>query len=252
MYDLSNRSIIVTGGGSGIGREAALQAALAGACVTVADLSEEGASVTVDAIRQAGGKAQYVRADIALEADVRAVVQAAISKFGKLDAAFNNAAIPQVGKALTELESVHFNRALQINVIGTFLCMKYEILSMQETGGGAIVNTASVAGIVGTLNGAEYVASKHAVIGLTKAAALEYSDRNIRINALLPGATMTPMLETAIANDDGLEAFIAAQQPIGRLARPAEMASAAVWLLSDHASFITGSSIPVDGGYTAK
>ena len=252
MYDLHAKSIIVTGGGSGMGREAAILAASAGALVTVADVVESAGQETVERIRSTDGKAQFVKVDIAVESEVEAMVDAAVSTFGRLDGAFNNAAIPQRSKPFHELTEDDLKRIMGINVIGTFFCMKHEIIAMRTTGGGAIVNTSSAGGVVAFPFAGEYVASKHAVVGLTKSAALEYSAEGIRVNALLPGATLTPMLEGAFAADAGLEQYLIDQQPIGRLAEPVEMARAAVWLLSSHASFVTGACIPVDGGYTAK
>jgi 2,5-dichloro-2,5-cyclohexadiene-1,4-diol dehydrogenase 1 len=252
MYDLQDHSIIVTGGGSGIGRETAILAAAAGAAITVADVSEDAGRATVEQILTAGGKAQFVKADIAVEAEVEAMVDAAIGTFAKLDGAFNNAAISQRSKPFHELTGEDFTRIMEINVIGTFFCMKHEILAMRSSGGGSIVNTSSAGGVVAFPFAAEYVASKHAVVGLTKSAALEYSAEGIRVNALLPGATLTPMLQGAFAADAGLEKYLIDQQPIGRLAQPIELARAAVWLLSSHSSFVTGANIPVDGGYTAK
>jgi 2,5-dichloro-2,5-cyclohexadiene-1,4-diol dehydrogenase 1 len=252
MYDLTGKSIIITGAGSGMGREAALLAAKAGAHITVADIVEASGNETVDLVRSGGGEAQFVKVDIAVEADTKAMVDAAISAFGKLDAAFNNAAISQVSKPFHDLTEADLQRIMGINVIGTFFCMKHEIIAMRASGGGAIVNTSSAGGVVAFPFAGEYVASKHAVVGLTKAAALEYGTAGIRVNALLPGATLTPMLKGAFAQDAGLEQYLIDQEPIGRLAEPAEMATAAVWLLSAHASFVTGACIPVDGGYTAK
>jgi 2,5-dichloro-2,5-cyclohexadiene-1,4-diol dehydrogenase 1 len=252
MYDLKGKSIIITGGGSGMGREAALLAAKAGAMITIADIGIPGGEETVGLIGQSGGVSQFVRTDIAAEADVAALVAAAVRAYGRLDGAFNNAAIPQSSATLHELSAETFRRALDINVTGTFYCLKHEIIAMLKTGGGAIVNTASAAGVTAFPSASEYVTSKHAVIGLTKAAALDYGTRGIRVNAIMPGATLTPMLETAFAQAPGLEQYLIDQQPIGRLAKPAEIATAAVWLLSDHASFVTGAAFAIDGGYTAK
>lgn len=252
MYDLKGKSVIVTGGGSGMGREAALLAAKAGARITVADINVDGGAETVRLIEANGGTAQFVRTDIADEAQAQAMVAAAVSAYGRLDGAFNNAAIPQSGGILHELTAETFRRALDINVTGTFFCMKHEIAAMLETGGGAIVNTSSAAGVTAFPAGSEYISSKHAVLGLTKAGAVDYGTRGIRVNAILPGATLTPMLAGAMANAPGLEQYMIDQQPIGRLGKPLEIATAAVWLLSDHASFITGACIAVDGGYTAK
>jgi 2,5-dichloro-2,5-cyclohexadiene-1,4-diol dehydrogenase 1 len=252
MYNLHNKSIVMTGAGSGMGREAALLAAKAGARITVADIGVEGGEETVRRITAEGGAAQFIRTDISDEAQVEAMVAAAVSAYGRLDGAFNNAAIPQTGHVIHELSSELFRRAMDINVIGTFYCMKHEIIAMLNNGGGSVVNTASTAGVTAFPTAGEYITSKHAVIGLTKSAALDYGTKNIRVNAILPGATLTPMLEGAIASIAGLEQYLIDQQPIGRLAHPAEIATAAVWLLSDHASFVTGASFPVDGGYTAK
>lgn len=252
MYDLKGKSVIVTGGGSGMGREAALLAAEAGARITVADINVDGGAETVRLIEANGGTAQFVRTDIADEAQAQAMVAAAVSAYGRLDGAFNNAAIPQSSGILHELTAETFRRALDINVTGTFFCMKHEIAAMLETGSGAIVNTSSAAGVTAFPAGSEYISSKHAVLGLTKAGAVDYGTRGIRVNAILPGATLTPMLAGAMANAPGLEQYMIDQQPIGRLGKPLEIATAAVWLLSDHASFITGACIAVDGGYTAK
>lgn len=252
MYDLQGKSIIVTGAGSGMGREAALLAALAGASITVADIGVDAGKETVRLIAEAGGMAQFVATDIGDEAQVEAMVAAAVSAYGRLDGAFNNAAIPQTSGILHELTAETFRRALDINITGTFFCIKHEVIAMLKTGGGAIVNTSSAAGVTAFPAAAEYVSSKHGVLGLTKAAALDYGTQNIRVNAVLPGATLTPMLVGAMANAPGLEQYLIDQQPIGRLAQPSEIARAAVWLLSDHASFVTGACMAVDGGYTAK
>ena len=252
MYTLHEKSIIITGGGSGMGREAALLAAKAGAHLTVADINTAGGEETVRMITSEGGTAQFIRTDIVDETQVIALVAAAVSAYGRLDGAFNNAAIPQTGNTLHALTVEQFRRTLDINVTGTFLCMKHEIIQMLKNGGGAIVNTASAAGVTAFPGGSEYISSKHAVVGLTKAGALDYGTQGIRVNAVLPGATLTPMLQGAAANAPGLEQYLIDQQPIGRLAQPYEIATAAVWLLSDHASFVTGASFAVDGGYTAK
>jgi 2,5-dichloro-2,5-cyclohexadiene-1,4-diol dehydrogenase 1 len=251
MQDLTNKSIVVTGGGSGMGREASLLLARAGALVTVADVGDEAGKETVQLIEAAGGTAQFVHTDIADEGQVEGMVAAAVSSYGRLDGAFNNAAIPQLGKPLHELSYSEVKRTFDINALGPFLCLKYEITAMLKTGGGAIVNTASTAGVVAFPSASEYISSKHAVVGFTKAAAIDYATKGIRVNTILPGATLTPMLRGAMAAQPGLEEYLMAQQPIGRLAQPHEMATAVLWLLSEDASFVTGASIPVDGGFTA-
>jgi len=252
MYDLNGKSIIMTGAGSGMGRDAALLGAKSGARVTIADIDAEAGNETLALVKEAGGEAQFVRADIADEAQVRALVVSAVEAFGRLDGAFNNAAVPQADTLLHELSLDRFERAMRINVAGTFLCMKYEIEAMLKTGGGSIVNTASAAGAVGFPLASEYIASKHAVVGLTKGAAIDYGTKGIRVNAVLPGATLTPMLKGSMARVPELEQYLIDQQPIGRLADPFEIATAAIWLLTDHASFVTGASFAVDGGYIAK
>lgn len=252
MYNLKDKSIIVTGGGSGMGREAAVLAAKAGARVTVADVNTQGGEETVELVRGQRGTAQFVRTDISQEAQCEAMVTAAVSAYGRIDGAFNNAAVPQTSAVMHEVTTANFQRCLNVNVLGTFFCMKYEIIAMLKTGGGAIVNTSSAAGVTAFPLAAEYVTSKHAVVGLTKAAAIDYGTQGIRVNALLPGATLTPMLVGAMAQAKGLEEYLIAQQPVARLAQPVEMATVAIWLLSDHASFVTGAAIPADGGYTAK
>jgi 2,5-dichloro-2,5-cyclohexadiene-1,4-diol dehydrogenase 1 len=258
MSDLSQKSIIVTGGGSGIGAAAALRLAESGARVTVADLNEQGGRDVVDKIRSSDGEAQFLRTDISSEADVRAMVDAAVQAYGKLDGAFNNAGVPAhshqgKGKELTFLADMPveiFRRGVEINVIGTFLCMKYEIAAMKETGGGSIVNTSSGAGILAIAGAADYIAAKHAVIGLTKSAALDYATVPIRVNALIPGVIRTPMMEASFEEHPHLYDWAAEMQPNKRLGKPVEVAEAAVWLLSDAASLVTGISMPVDGGYT--
>jgi 2,5-dichloro-2,5-cyclohexadiene-1,4-diol dehydrogenase 1 len=249
MYDLKNKSLIVTGGASGMGRETARLAAKAGARVTVADVNTAGGEETVRLITGDGGQAQFVRTDISVESQVEALVAAAVSAYGRLDAAFNNAGIPQINVPMHEIPAEVFRRSLDVNVMGTFFCMKYEIAAMLKTQGGAILNTSSGAGIVGYMLGSEYVASKHAVIGLTKTGALDYAKRGIRVNAILPGATLSPMLTNAMKTMPEVEPYLIAATPMGRLGQPSEIATAAVWLLSDHASFVTGACLPVDGGY---
>ena len=251
MYDLANKSIIITGAGRGMGRETALLAGRAGAQVTVADMDEASGRETVAMISGAGGTAHFVRVDVANEAQVEAMVAAAVSTYGRLDGAFNNAGVPPSATVLHELRLETFQRAMSINLVGVFLCMKHEIAAMLKTGSGSIVNTASTAGLAAFPAATEYIASKHGVIGLTKAGAVDYGKLGIRINAVLPGATLTPMLVGAMASTPGLEEYMIAQQPIGRLGQPREIANAAVWLLSDDASFVTGASLSVDGGYTA-
>lgn len=250
MKSIENFSIIVTGAASGIGEAAAVLFAEHGARITLADISEKGQAVA-DRIVAAGGAAQFVRTDTSDEGQVQAMVAAAVSRYGRLDGAFNNAGVPNVGKKLHEVDLAEWDRCQAINVRGTFLCMKYEIRAMLGTGGGAIVNTASVAGLVNVPMTAEYTASKHGVSGLTKAGASDYGHDNIRVNAIAPGAVRTAMFAKSCEIVSNFEEICAAAHPIGRFGEAIEEAEAAMWLLSPSASFVTGIVMPVDGGYTA-
>jgi 2,5-dichloro-2,5-cyclohexadiene-1,4-diol dehydrogenase 1 len=251
MVDVKGKVIICTGAGSGIGRAAATIAGAGGASVIVADINQEGGDQTVSLIRQQGGVADFIRTDICEEENVRKMVQFALDRNGRLDGAFNNAGLPGSSKLLHEMPSDIWRRCLDVNLTGTFYCMKYEIQAMLQGGGGAICNTSSGAGLMGLPLGSEYSASKFGVVGLTRSAALDYAAKNIRINALAPGGTLTPMLENARKRDPQLEAYLKETHPIGRLGKPSELGEAAIWLLSDAASFVVGTCFAVDGGYTA-
>jgi 2,5-dichloro-2,5-cyclohexadiene-1,4-diol dehydrogenase 1 len=249
--DLQDKSIIVTGGASGIGRATAELAARQGARVTISDLSEPAGHQVVEQIRSAGGTAQFQRADVSNEADVIALVAAAVRQYGRLDGAFNNAGRPNIGKLLHELSLEEFEKVQAVNVRGVFLCMKYQIPEMLKGGGGAIVNTASAASLIAFPLAADYVASKHAVLGLTRAAALDYAAQNIRVNAVQPGTIRTPMLDGLFAASPESEQFLVARTPMGRLGKPEEIAEGVVWLLSDKASYVTATGLSIDGAYTA-
>lgn len=249
MADFTGRTIIVTGGASGMGFATADLLAQAGANVVLADLNEQASHDAAEKL--GGGRVIGVRADVSVEDDVKAMVATAVGSFGKLDGACNAAGVPQTGKMLHEVTPEDWDRCHRVNLRGTFLCNKYQIAAMLETGGGAIVNVVSTAAMVGFPNGGEYCASKAGVLGLVRGAAIDYATKGIRINAVLPGATDTPMLSGAFANDPGLEAALAAVHPMGRLGKPTEIAAAVRWLLSDEASFVTGASYAVDGGHTA-
>ena len=249
---LSGKVALVTGGGSGIGRATALAMAEEGAKVAVCDVNAEGGEGTVSAIAAAGGDATFIHADVSQARDVEAMVDRVMEVYGRLDCAFNNAGISGGGVPTHEHPEEVWDRVISINLKGVWLCMKYEIPRMLERGGGAIVNTASVAGLVGIRNGSAYDAAKHGVVGLTKTAALEYAQQGIRVNAVCPGYVRTPMVERVLARDPGNEAAFTEREPIGRLGVPEEIAATVAWLCSDAASFVTGVAMPVDGGYVAQ
>ena len=250
---LEDRVALVTGGGSGIGKAAALAFSKAGAAVVVSDVDTAGGEGTTAIIRDGGGRSIFVNADVSKSDEVRALVEETISQFGGLNWAFNNAGVTVTTRtSLIDLPEDDWDRLLDINLKGVFLCMKHEIPEMLRRGGGTIVNTASTAGLVGSRGLSSYVASKHGVAGLTKAAALEYAESGIRINAVCPGPIRTPMTEAVMANNPGAEERYSARAPMGRMGRPEEVAQAVVWLCSDSASFVTGHTMTVDGGLVAE
>ncbi len=247
----AGRGILVTGGGSGIGRAAALLFAREGGRVVVVDQDEGEAQATAKGIREAGGEALAIGADVSREADCRGMVERALAAHGRLHVAFNNAGVGASGFAVADEEEVSWSRLIDVNLKGIFLAMKYEIPAMVAAGGGAIVNTASVAGPVGERGIGAYAASKHGVVGLTRTAALDYIGQGVRINAVCPGATRTRMLANWF-QDPKVEQFILSRHPIGRIAEPEEIARAVLFLASDDASFVVGQALAVDGGLTAQ
>lgn len=249
---LTGKVALVTGGGSGIGRAAALIFAREGAGVAVADYAVEGGEETVRAIEGAGGEAVFIRADVSKTADVEAMITKVVDMWGRLDCANNNAGIEGTPAPLADCTEENWDRTINISLKGVFLCMKYEIPQMLKQGGGAIVNTSSVAGLVGFRRLPAYVASKFGIVGLTKAAALDYAQAGIRINAVCPGVIRTPMVERFTGGDPRAEAQLAAGEPVGRLGAPEEVGEAIVWLCSDAASFVTGHAKAVDGGWVAQ
>ena len=247
----SGKVALVTGAGSGIGRATAVAFAREDARVVVVDVNSDGGRKTVSTITETGGEAIFVQADVTKAAEVRAMVEATVEAYGRLDCAHNNAGIGGVRLPIHEYPEEDWDRVLDVNLKAVWLCMKYEIAQMLEQGGGAIVNTASTAAFVSLPNSCSYSASKHGVMGLTQTAALEYAQRGIRVNAICPGFIITEMGERAIGNDPEMEASVVGRHPIGRLGVPEEVAGAVVWLCSDAASFVTGSPMHVDGGRLA-
>jgi NAD(P)-dependent dehydrogenase (short-subunit alcohol dehydrogenase family) len=243
-----NKVVLITGGASGIGEATAMKFASEGAKVVISDIQENKGNQVVDRIRQKGGDAIFIRADVSKEDDVRSMIQKVVDHFGRLDYAFNNAGIEGEQTPTHKASMDNFDKVMTINVKGVWTCMKYEIEQMLKQGeGGAIVNTASVAGLVGFQGLSHYTASKHAVIGLTRTAALDYGDQGIRVNAVCPGVIDTPMVDRAFGEDKG---DLADLKPIGRLGQPEEIASAVFFLCSEEASFVHGHPLVIDGGYT--
>jgi NAD(P)-dependent dehydrogenase (short-subunit alcohol dehydrogenase family) len=242
----------VTGGGSGIGRASALAFAREGAKVVVADVDVAGGQETVRLIEAAEGTALFVRADVSQAAEVAALVERAVAAYGRLDCALNNAGIQGDIKQTAECSQENWDRIIATNLTGVWLCMKHEIPHMLNQGGGAIVNTASNFGLVGSNGMPAYSASKHGVLGLTKTAALEYAKSGIRVNAVCPGAIDTPMIARSAQAIPGFDELAVAMEPVGRFGQSSEIGEAVAWLCSDAASFVTGIPMSVDGGMVAQ
>ena len=248
---LKDKVGLVTGAGSGIGRAIALGWAREGARVVVSDINAEHGEKTADMIRSMGGEAIYVSADVSKTADCEAAVAVCVKQFGRLDMACNNAGIGGPSAALADYPLDGWADVISINLTGVFYAMQHEIRAMLKTGGGSIINLASILGAVGSATSPAYTAAKHGVVGLTQSAALAYSAQGIRINAVAPGFIHTPMVASLEA-DAKVNAALVAQHPIGRLGQPEEVAELVVWLASGRASFVTGAYLPVDGGYLAR
>jgi len=250
---LEGKVVLVTGGSTGIGRASSLILAREGATVVVADVQDAAGADTVAAIGAAGGRAEYRHCDVGDDGAVKALVNAIAAHHGSLDGAFNNAGIEGPTARITDVSLDDWSRVMRVNLTGVFLCLKHEISQMMQQGrGGAIVSTASAAGLVGIPGSAGYNAAKHGVVGLTKTVALEYASRNIRVNAVCPGFIQTPMLGRLVEVSAKIRDHLIGTTPMRRVATPEEIGEVVAWLLSERASFVTGVAMPVDGGLVAQ
>jgi NAD(P)-dependent dehydrogenase (short-subunit alcohol dehydrogenase family) len=251
MSQFVGKVALITGGNAGIGRAAAIEFAKQGAKVVVSGRREKEGHEVIAEIKALGGEAIFVKTDVSKASDVKAMIEQTLAKFGRLDFAFNNAGVEQMLTPLPEQTEEAYDQIMDINVKGVWLSLKHEIPAMLKTGGGAIVNNSSVAGLLGFAMAPVYVASKHAVIGLTKSVALEYAKQHVRINAVAPGAIETRMFRD-FASAPEVKQSLESAIPIGRIGQPEEIASTVVWLCSDGASFVTGQTFAIDGGYAAQ
>jgi NAD(P)-dependent dehydrogenase (short-subunit alcohol dehydrogenase family) len=246
-HRFSDKVAFVTGAASGIGRATAVAFATEGARVAILDLTEDALAETADAVRNAGTQVLVIACDVSKPEQVEAAIGQVVETFGRLDIAFNNAGVENKAAPVAEIALDEWDRILDINLRGTFVCMKHELAQMVRQGSGVIVNTSSGAGVRGVAGGASYAASKHAIIGLTKSAALDYAKQNIRVNAILPGNIETPMMDR-FTNGDIQKAIDL--EPVGRLGKPEEIADAVLWMSADLGAFVTGAAISVDGGWS--
>jgi NAD(P)-dependent dehydrogenase (short-subunit alcohol dehydrogenase family) len=251
MSEFAGKVALITGGNAGIGRATAIEFAKHGAKVVVSGRREKEGQEVIAEIRELGGEAIFVKTDVAKESEVKTMIERTLASFDRLDYAFNNAGIEEVLTPLPEQTEENYDQIMNINVKGVWLSLKHEIPAMLKTGGGAIVNNSSIAGLIGFAMAPIYIASKHAVIGLTKSVALEYAKQNVRVNAVAPGSIETRMFRD-FATAPEVKQALEAGHPMGRIGKPTEIASTVVWLCSDSASFVTGQTLAIDGGYTAQ
>jgi NAD(P)-dependent dehydrogenase (short-subunit alcohol dehydrogenase family) len=249
---LENKVALVTGAGSGIGKASALAFAREGAKVGVADIVVDAGEQTAHAIMESGGEATFIRADVSKAVEVEAMISKTVELYGRLDCAYNNAGLAVSPRLTTDTAEEDWDRLMNVNLKGVWLCMKYEIPHMLNQGKGAIVNASSMVGVIGLPKRSAYAASKHGVIGLTKVAALEYADAGIRVNAICPAVVRTPLVENIISSDPEAEAQLLSMIPMKRLATLEEIAEVVVWLCSDASSFVTGHAMLADGGVVAQ
>lgn len=252
MHDFEDKVAFVTGAGSGLGLATARAFARAGARVVLADVNTSSVDQAATSIRAEGGEAMALALDVAVEHEVASAVQRTVDAYGSIDAAFNNAGLQFPPAETADASGEHFDRVIAVNLRGMWSCMKYELQHMRRQGAGAIVNCSSVCGLIGIPGRADYHASKHGVIGMTRTAALEYAAHGIRINAVCPGTIETPMVRRILDTEEGAMEGILRNQPIGRLGRPEEVAEAVLWLCSPASSFVIGHPLAVDGGWTAQ
>jgi NAD(P)-dependent dehydrogenase (short-subunit alcohol dehydrogenase family) len=249
---MTQKVAVITGGATGIGKSTAMLLARKGIKVVISGRREAVGQKAIEEIRAQGGDAAFIAADVDNETQVSQIIGFAVKKYGRLDLAVNNAGISNETKTIGDSDPAKFQAMLQTNVMGVYLCMKYEIQQMLKNGGGSIVNLASIAGLNGIPYAGPYAATKHAVVGLTKSGALDYATQNIRINAVAPGAIKTDIIAGSIAQGQYDEATISAMHPMARMGNPEEIAHGIAWLLSDEASFVTGHILNIDGGFQAK
>lgn len=252
MSEFKGKVAYVTGAASGIGRATAIAFAKAGAKVAVVDSDEAGAKETLQKIKSFDGDGLVFKVDVSNEAQVKSSISDTVGKLGRLDFAFNNAGIEGLQGTTVDCTTENFNRVIDVNVKGVWFGMKYQIPQMLKQGGGSIVNCSSIAGLIGFPGIPAYVASKHAVVGLTKTAALEYAKQGIRVNAVCPGVIQTPMIDRFVHGEAQARAQLAAGEPVGRVGQPEEIAGAVIWLCSSGSTFVTGHPLAVDGGWVAQ